>query len=66
MWHYRFTLLVPGKSNSLSQPHISLELTTDLPNDDATQHRPPLENDREALHFWDNLVDGFRLRPGAV
>lgn len=63
--HY-FRWESPGVPESLTQPHVSFELTTLIPDDNGKFHDSYFKTDEEALAFWDAVLASFRIRPGAV
>ena len=63
--HY-FRWESPGVAQSLTQPHVSMELTTLIPDDAGKFHDSYFKTDEEALAFWDAVLASFKIRPGAV
>lgn len=68
-WYYEFTLRIPSKAHDLAHPFIKIRLTEkEIGSTDAADEnkRSSFRNDTDALAFWDNVLEGFRYRPGAV
>ncbi|MEN3069635.1 T6SS immunity protein Tli4 family protein [Uliginosibacterium sediminicola] len=61
---YGFKWEAPGKSQSLSEPQLNVEL--EVSESAYKTNAQSFKNDDEALELWDTLIDSIRLRPGAV
>jgi Tle cognate immunity protein 4 C-terminal domain/Tle cognate immunity protein 4 N-terminal domain len=62
---YQFVWEAQGKANSIEFPSVTFRLTTTrtVNNEMVTA---PFKTDKEALDFWDGLLNTWRLRTGAV
>lgn len=64
---YRFYLLAPGDPSTLAKPHSAVQLLLGASSPDLTPEQAASPVDEAgALQVWDTLLNGLRLRPGAV
>ena len=63
---YEFKWKSEGVENSIELPAISVRLSTADKKIDGDVVDAPFKTDKEALAFWDDLLNTLRLRPGAV
>jgi Tle cognate immunity protein 4 C-terminal domain/Tle cognate immunity protein 4 N-terminal domain len=61
---YGFKWEAPGKSQSLTEPQLNVEL--EVSESAYKTNAQSFKSDDEALELWDTLIDSIRLRPGAV
>jgi hypothetical protein len=64
---YQFYLLAPGDPSTLAKPHTAIQLLlgANSPSLTPEQAMSPVD-EAGALQVWDTLLNGLRLRPGAV
>lgn len=64
---YAFSWKSEGKADSIEFPSIAIKLSTgDKTDANGEAADAPFKTDKEALEFWDGLLNTLRLRPGAV
>lgn len=65
---YAFTWEAPGKTNSIAEPYMTVELQAlgQSVVDEARPYQLPFKSDEEALQLWDAIIKSIRLRPGAA
>jgi len=65
--YYRMNWIVKGAVSSLTQPDVSIYLSTpDEMTDVNGQAYAPLPPENELMGLWDKVLASFRLRPGAL
>lgn len=64
---FEFNWQSEGLANSIEFPSMRIRLSTaDKTNANAELVDAPFKTDKEALDYWDALLNTLRLRPGAV
>lgn len=63
---YEFSWKTEGIANSIEFPATAIKLTTTDIKFNGEIVDAPFKTDKDALDFWDDLINTWRLRPGAV
>jgi len=70
---YRFYLMAPGNPDTIAQPHTEIQFMLGSPltamdksNGVTPEQKSSVVDEAGAIQVWDTLLNGMRLRPGAV